>query len=268
MIGFLGILFLIILIPALAAGVAVAVYYLIYTARINRKIRSGDVSEKKMAGIPIILRIAGITAAVLICAALALYVWFWATNRTWVVDQYGRCSIERTETVDVEEQTNEYRRENNYYLCCVSGKDGPESIGGYGDERFSNLSYAALFSAKENEGYRKIVKTDGKFSFTVFLNENADDDSEPDFLCFVDYTGEIQPGTDVHIIPEFVDALKENGITDDETEFYTVFSYHVEPSNFARFLCLGCLEEGCNFRLRIRFLTMGEESEITISTDA
>lgn len=267
MIGILGILFLMILIPALAAGVAVAVYYLIYTARINRKIRSGDVSEKKMAGIPIILRIAGITAAVLICATLAFYVWIWATNRTWVVDQYGRCSIERTETVEVEEQANEYWRENNYYLLYISGKEGPESIGGYGDERFSNLSYAALFSAKENEGYRKTVKTDGNFTFTLFLNETVDDDSEPDFLCFVDYTGEIQPGTDVHIIPEIVDASKENGITDDETAFYTVFSYPVEPSDFTRFLCLGCLEEGCDLRLRIRFLTMGEESEIMISPD-
>ena len=247
--GIIAMILLAILIPALAAGAAVAVYYLIYTKRINRKIQSGEATEKKMPGIAVILRIAGIAAAVLICGVLAFCAWHAATART-----------------RGDEAAPPAGTECSYYLSYLSAPEGPQSIGGYGDDRFASLSYAMLFSAKENEGYRKIVKWDGDFTFTVFITDDASDDSRPGFLCFIDYAGEIQPDTDATLIPEFVRS-SENAGKYSEISNYGVFSVSVEPAAFTRYLCLGSLEQGVDLKLRVRFLTMGEEAEVTISLD-
>jgi hypothetical protein len=61
----------------------------------------------------------------------------------------------------------------------------------YAGERTTDTAdFAKAYSKEENAGYKKTVEQDGDFVFTIFTRTDDADDFHPDFLCFVDYSGE------------------------------------------------------------------------------
>ena len=47
-------------------------------------------------------------------------------------------------------------------------------------------------SYKENQEYKKSVVKDGDFIFTIFIRNTDHNDFHPDYLCYVDYVGQIK----------------------------------------------------------------------------
>lgn len=149
----------------LVAG-AVFVYYLIYASSINKKIQSGQAGNRKLVDIPKAILIAVIVLllsyAIILSAALRE-----CNQKAAIVNRDSFAVIDLTD----------------YTFSAYTGQ-----------KESSDAGFAKLFSREANPGYDKSVETDGDYVFTVFVR-NADPDAfHPDFLCFVDYVGEVGDG--------------------------------------------------------------------------
>ena len=137
--------------------IALAVYCVIYTKNINKKIQNGGSSRKKMMDIPKAVMISVIVILLLysVISTMALY----DNNDTTAVNRDNIASI------NLEDYT---------YDMYWGTKDNTDA------------SFARMYSKDDNPGYRKTVKEDGDFIFTVFTRITDHDDFHPDFICYVD----------------------------------------------------------------------------------
>lgn len=61
-----------------------------------------------------------------------------------------------------------------------------------GTKMNDDASYTKVYSKKENQEYKKSVVKDGDFIFTIFIRNTDHNDFHPDYLCYVDYVGQIK----------------------------------------------------------------------------
>lgn len=69
-----------------------------------------------------------------------------------------------------------------------------------------DASFARMYSKDDNPGYRKTVKEDGDFIFTVFTRISDHDDFHPDFICYVDCVKEDTEGLTMLEGVDFMDT--------------------------------------------------------------
>lgn len=177
MFGILSVMVLVTLIVV----IAVFIYYLIYIQNINKKIQSGQVSNKKMVDIPKIIMIAIIVLLLLYSVILSVAIRQRDANAT-IVNRNNFAVIDLTD----------------YKFC---GFAGPKEN--------NDASFAKLYSKENNEGYDKSIVEDGDFVFTVFTRNSDPDDFHPDFFCYVDYVGEVRDELDRYSSNEFVDESSD-----------------------------------------------------------
>ncbi|MCD7825625.1 MAG: hypothetical protein LUH14_06675 [Clostridiaceae bacterium] len=167
----------------LLAVLAVFIYYLIYTNRINKKIRSGEISGKRLIDIPKIIMIAVIIVLILFCGILS-------NSLQTAYNNAGKTT------------------RNNYATIDISDPQNYQYTSYFGDAELDDASFAKMYSIEENIGYTKEVTVDGNFTFTVFKRESAADSFHPDFLCYCEYTGEVSQDLTLYNSPSF---SNENG---------------------------------------------------------
>lgn len=140
----------------------VFIYYLIYSKKINKKIQSGQVVDRKMMDIPKTIKIAMITL---------LLAYFTIVLVSVMQDKNSVVTITRQEFAVID--LTDYKF-SSYF----------------GARENDDASFAQVYSKESNEGYKKTVVKDGDFIFTVFTTISGSDNFHPDFLCYVDYVGE------------------------------------------------------------------------------
>ena len=148
----------------LLTGLAVFIYYLIYTHNINQKIKSGGISGRKLIDIPKAIMITVIVVLVLFCGILSHSL--------------------QSAYHDTERDTR-----NHYAVINVSDPQNYEYISYFGSTELDDASFAKVYSIDQNPGYTKEIIKDGDFTFTVFKRSAAADSFHPDFLCYCEYTG-------------------------------------------------------------------------------
>lgn len=142
----------------------VFLYKLYYTRKINKRIQSGEVTGRKLVDLSKVIMIAVITGLV-IYAGILMYV---------IHDYDGM----------------EYQKSRNNYAVIDVSKEEYTYISYGGNVPLNDASFAKVYSKDENPGYEKDVLQSGDYRFVVFTRSAAANDFHPDFLCFVDYTGE------------------------------------------------------------------------------
>ena len=171
--------FLIVLVLALAV-LAVGVYYVIYARNINKKIREGNLSGKKMLDIPHTM----LTVLIVILV-------FYAVMISVDYKQYRNSVNNLTQN-----RNNIARVDLSDYTYC-----------GYtGSIALKDASFLKAYSKEDNEGYKKTVSKEGNFTFTVFTRTSVHDDFHPDFLCYVEYTGQNRDGYGLYENYEYLDS--------------------------------------------------------------
>jgi len=146
----------------IVAVIVVFVYYLLYSRRINAKIAGGEISGRPMVDIPGMIRGAAIVALVLYALIVTIAI---SRNDKNVIE----VSRNDLSVIDL----------TNYTYMAYNGTLVD-----------TDASYAKAFSKESNEGYKKTVSQEGKFTFTVFTRTGKADSFHPDFFCFVEYTGD------------------------------------------------------------------------------
>ena len=144
--------------------IAVFGYYLFYVNNINKKIQREQVSNKKMIDIPKTIMIA-------IMVLLLFY--------SIILSAELRRSNNKEEIVN----------RNNFAVIDLSDYTFYSSLG---SRENNDASYARAYSKEANQGYKKSVVRDGDFVFTIFTRSTDQDDFHPDYLCYVDYVGEVK----------------------------------------------------------------------------
>lgn len=165
----------------LAVGAfAIGVYYVFYARTINKRIREGNHSGKKLLDIPR-------TVSLVVIALLIFY----TVMVSFDYRQY-RHAIE-----------NQGQNRNNIARVDLSDY----SYCGYtGNIVLEDASFLKAYSKEKNDGYKKTVSKEGNFTFTVFTRTSAHDDFHPDFLCYVEYTGENCDDYELYENYEYLDA--------------------------------------------------------------
>ena len=117
-------------------------------------------------------------------------------------------------TFEISRQNNNSEVENRNNFTCIDESDF--TYCGYSGEITENdASFAKIYSRESNQGYDKAVKTDGKFVFTVFTRSSQHSPFHPDFICFVNYTGETESALTMYDdcrYEETVSGTKSRGI--------------------------------------------------------
>lgn len=163
------------------AILAVGVYYLIYSRNINKKICEGNSSQKKMLDVPHVLGI----VLFIICVSYILIV-------SYDYKHY-RINIE-----------NQMQNRNNVAMVDLDDY----SYSSYaGNVELNDASFLKVYSKEKNEGYKKTVSQDGDFLFTVFTRTSEHDDFHPDFLCYVEYVGEMRNDYKLFENYEYIDEV-------------------------------------------------------------
>lgn len=137
------------------------IYYLVYTAKINKRIRSGDASGKKLVDIPRIIMI------VVIAVLVFYYILLLHSSNT--ADEASR---------------------NDYAIISVEGQNEYEYYAYGGNPGLTDASFAGIYSKESNPGYNKEVVKKGDYIFTIFKRKSSPDNFHPDFLCYAEYKGE------------------------------------------------------------------------------
>lgn len=140
----------------LIAVVFLAVYYVVYTKKINQRICEGNVKGKRMPDIPKTIMAVVIVLLLSICIINAFAPATTTTNRNnfAVID------------------TSNYR-----YIASS-------------DSSMDDAAFAKLFSENRNDGYEREEFQDGDFRFIVFTSLTPSDAFHPDFICYVSYIGD------------------------------------------------------------------------------
>lgn len=166
-------------------------YYSVYTRKINSHIQSGEVSGKKLVGIPRIITVFVIAFLSFGCVVLSFYL-----------------------LKDDEESSR-----NDFAIINIVEEDEDPYQAYGGNPRLNDPAYAGLYSKKSNAGYDKEVIKDGDYIFTIFKRTSFPDNFHPDFLCFAEYMGK-RDDLYVSITSSFVSAsdtdhhLDNGGVSD------------------------------------------------------
>ena len=112
----------------LLTGLAVFIYYLIYTHNINQKIKSGGISGRKLIDIPKAIMITVIVVLVLFCGILSHSL--------------------QSAYHDTERDTR-----NHYAVINVSDPQNYEYISYFGSTELDDASFAKVYSIDQNPGY-------------------------------------------------------------------------------------------------------------------
>lgn len=204
----MAVLRLVIVAAVIVVAVFALVYYIIYTMRINRIVRDGMASERKMPDISKVVMGGVILILVLVCGVL--------------IYDAGR------------EEPPISR--NNYAIIDVSDPENYEYIAWAGGAQLENASYAEIYSEESNPGYDKEIRIDGDFKFTVFKSTEPADSFHPDFLCFVEYMGESIEGLSMSNGGSFISNTADS---------YSGSFSAGEP--FDKILYIGCMDADCSF---------------------
>jgi len=172
----MSILGVVILITSIVA-IALLIYYFVYVKNINKAIQSGQKSRKKMVDIPKAIMITVIV--LLLSYALIL--------STALKQSHKRASIVNRNSFAIIDLTD-------YTFSSYSGI-----------KENNDASFAKLYSKESNEGYDKSIVKDGDFIFTIFNRKSDADEYHPDFLCYVDYIGEVRDEFQSYYNCEFID---------------------------------------------------------------
>lgn len=155
------------------------IYYICYYRHINASVAGGTVSRKRMTDIPSALR-----------AVIFLVLVFYAV----VITMAYQGSRSRIET------------ENRNSFSVISLPDYTYSAFDSGLVG-SDASYMKNYSKDANEGYKKIISADEKFTFTLFTRTGEHDKFHPDFFCFVDYMGKRDDDISLYENYEYINRL-------------------------------------------------------------
>lgn len=219
----LGIISITIL-SAILIAIALFVYYLVYRHSINKKILSGEVTGRKMADIPKMIMI-GIIVFLLVVSLINFY----AFSDTLKKTQENSNSRDSLGVIDVSDKSN-------YKLKYYAQGTNPA------DEDF-NADFAYIYSEDENSGYNRNVEKKGGFTFTIFTRNGPADNFHPDFLCFVEYSGENNNSITNYINVDFID--NKNSKSTNGTGF---------DSNEKKLLYIGNLNKEETFKITVSIL--------------
>ncbi len=146
--------------------VIVIAYYCFYTYKINQKIQNEEITEKRMVDV----------SKVVMTTVIVLLIFYSIVLGIGLKQSRAQNSvINRNSYVSID--LNDYT-----YASYMGYKESDDA------------SFAKLYSKDSNAGYTKDVQTDGDFVFTIFTRIGDGDNYHPDFLCFVDYVGEVTEG--------------------------------------------------------------------------
>lgn len=161
MFSIVSLLFLVIVLVVLA----IFVYKVVYTYRINKMIQNGEIQGRKLVDVSKMVMIAIIVGLVVYAGLLMFLVRDYA-NQEYKVPR------------------------NNYAVIDVSDPDNYQYTSYFGDVKLDDASFAKVYNKDANEGYEKEVIESGEYIFTVFTRTSPADSFHPDFLCFVEFAGE------------------------------------------------------------------------------
>lgn len=221
----LGIVSILLLIVVLIIG-TVFVYKIYYTYKINKKIMSGEMTERKLVDVSKMVMIA-VVFGLIIYAGILMY----------IVNDYA---------------TKDYSvPRNNYALIDTSDEDSYEYISYFGNRQLNDASYAKVYSRDENAGYEKEIVESGDYRFIVFTRNTTGDDFHPDFLCFVEYSG-----TNME---EYVCYSKVGfqSVEAKAEQFYGESAGEIKND----LLYIGNLDEGCRFVITMSLLNDDAETK-------
>lgn len=215
-----------IIVATLIVGAALAVYYLIYQHRINKKILSNESSGKKMADIP---------KAVMISVIILLLIY------SAIIFESYQFAIKNAQEVS----------RNNYAVIDVSNVENYQYIEYFGSTEYADASFAEIYSKEGIPGYDREVIEDGNFTFITFTRNTPADSFHPDFLCFVDYNG-----TDEN--ENFYKKGEFSTNIDGEEPFFGISSGGDSPSHM---LYIGNLNQDDSFKITISLLDEDAEAQ-------
>jgi len=172
-------IFSVIVMVTLVVGIIVFCYYLIYVNNINKKIQNGKVSNKKMTDIPKVIMI---TIIVLILFySIILSVGLRQADKNGAIVNHNNFVA-----IDL----------SDYTFNSYSGL-----------RETDDASFARVYSKEVNAGYDKSIVRDSDFVFTIFIRNTDQDDFHPDYLCYVDYVGEVKTELVKHTNFEYIDVV-------------------------------------------------------------
>ena len=201
------------------------IYYLIYTAKINKRIRSGEVSGKKLVDIPRIIMIFVIAVLGFYCFVL----WYYLHN----ADGTSR---------------------NDYVIISVDGQDENECYAYGGNLGLDDASFAGVYSKESNAGYNKEVIKDGDYIFTIFKRISKADNFHPDFLCYAEYKGKNKESITVYNTASFVSV---SDVDDPWNSGYN--GYGISDC----LLFIGNMQVGVDFHIRFDLMDEAAEASFT-----
>lgn len=199
---------------------AVIIYKIVYTYKINQKIQSGEAKGGKMMDMSKMVMVAIITGLTIFCLLL-MYVVYDYSSQTYTI--YSR---------------------NTYAVIDVSDEENYEYISYFGNNQLDDASFAKVYNWDTNEGYKKEVIVSGDYTFTVFTRISSADSFHPDFLCYVQYTGE----KDLNLT-----SFNKTGfcsITEKGVGSFGEATGDIEDC----VLYIGNLEDDCSFNIEINLL--------------
>lgn len=197
------------------------IYYFVYTAKINKRIRSGETSGKKLVDIPRIILIVVIAVLTFYCVLLS-------------------------HSLHNEDQTSR----NDYAIINVVEQDKDQYQAYGGNPKLNDASFAGVYSKENNAGYNKEVIKEGDYIFTIFKRNSFPDNFHPDFLCYAEYKGKKERLV-VYNTSSFVSASD----ADDHLD-----SGYGGNSVSDCLLFIGNLDPGYDFRIRFDLMDEKSET--------
>lgn len=207
-----------------AAAVLVALYVVFYTFWINRRIREGVVTGRRLVDPPKAVMGAVIVVLAVICGLL-IY--------------------------DANHQPAHTVSRNSYAEIDASVPGRYEYVAWAGSPELGDASFAEAYSLEENPGYEKQVTVDGDFVFTVFTRTSPADSFHPDFLCFLSYTGEREEGLSLFTGGYFAELSEDGAGSGSGSAGGTLYDC---------LLYIGNLDGGCSFTVTAAILDKAAET--------
>lgn len=202
------------------------IYYFVYTAKINKRIRSGEVSGKKLVDIPRVIMFFVIAVLGFYCIVL----WHYLHN----ADGTSR---------------------NDYVVISVEGQDEDEYYVYGGNQGLMDASFAGVYSKESNAGYNKKVIKEGDYIFTIFKRISSKADNfHPDFLCYAEYKGKNKESMTVYNTASFVSVSDVNDSWNSGHNGYGISDC---------LLFIGNLQVGVNFHIRFDLMDEAAEASFT-----
>lgn len=82
-----------------------------------------------------------------------------------------------------------------------------------------------MYSKESNKGYDKRIEVKGDFIYTIFTRNTKADVFHPDFLCYVEYNGEIKEGYDLYNKGLFIKDNEQKFAASTIGDFYKCILY-------------------------------------------